>query len=266
MSRSGLLLAVCTGLVFIGTGIQSNRATRFQADARSLRSAGVSLDRLDAEIAELHAVTSELKGRPADELTLRVALGRVAAEIARVVKLTGAELITLSVEPAGPTLAVSATGDRFAIARLVSRIDSLLDSHAMHADRFSLTGADAGEARVDLSVIPRPRRMGSPSVAPAWPTADVAAVATALASRRTPGTSSNDLEERLLEPATSGGVRWIGTIIADRDERYVLSFDRERVVAVLGAGDRPVLGWSVRSRESDLLHLSKEGMRYEVHR
>lgn len=274
MSRPGLVLAICAGLVLVGSAVQSSRAARLRTDAHALRSAGVPLDKLDADIAELRATVSPANRPSADELARPARLDQLADALVREVKTAGAQLTRLSIEPIGSTLALSATGGRFAIATLVSRVDALLESHEAHADRFSLAGAHDDIARIDLSVSTRREHWGSPVATPGRPTVAPAVVATALVSTRTPAASQGTSEgvpqgEPVLHPtetSSSPVVRWIGTITADGDKRYVLRFEQERVVAVLGQGEAPVFGWSVVSHSPGLLQLSKEGMPYEVHR
>lgn len=276
MNRPALVLAVCAGLALAGSAVQSIRAARFRTEAVALGSDGVPLEKLDADIAELRARISPAN-RPSPDAARPKLLPELADALVREVKTAGAELTRLTIEPAGPTLALSATGGRFAIARLVSRVDGLLESHEAHADRFSIAGGHEDMARIDLSVGTRSELGFAPVATPVWPTVDPAVVATSLVSTRAPdeaaadasaapGSRAGDLARRRDEASSSPVVSWIGTITADGGERYVLRFEQERIVAVLGEGGTPVLGWTVVSHGPGRLQLSKEGALYEVRR
>lgn len=275
MSRSALVLLVCTGLVFIGSGIQSSRATRLRARANAIHPNTGSFSSVDAEAAAIQETISRWQLQSAAPLARPQALSELADELVREVTRAAANLTRLSMEPEGPTLALSATGDRIAVARLVSRFDTLLESHGAYAERFSLAGGHDTSARLDLSIT-HAADPADPSISVrSWPTVGPEVVADALEpTRASVAPAGNDAIAHdddatappPIDPTTTNRVSWLGTIRAGGVERYVLRLEDERVVAVLGEGETAVLGWTVRSRESNRLHLSRKGIVHEVRR
>jgi len=274
VNRSRIVLVVCTGLVFFGSGIQSSRAVRFRSEARAVRSAGPSLEAINAELEEARATIARASRRTADARAHRGSFAGLADTLVLEVRLAGAHLARLALEPDGPALTLAATGDRFAVARLVSRVDAILQAHNARAERFSIAGGSDDGTRVDLSIVPGSTPVDPSIDPPAWPVVPVVSVANAIRPNRSPSTptpgipiahdDSSAVDRR--RPVGSAVVRWIGTAGADGAERYILRFEEHQVVAVLGEGEAAVFGWSVHGRDHDRLHLIKEGIVHEVHR
>ncbi|HKJ86763.1 MAG TPA: hypothetical protein VKA06_11840, partial [Spirochaetia bacterium] len=99
MNRLSLFLLVCTGLVFVGSGIQSSRADRLRAQAHALQPTGASLGSVEADLAGVRATVARMRLQSVDAAARPEVLSELADALAREVRRAEARLTRLSIEP-----------------------------------------------------------------------------------------------------------------------------------------------------------------------
>ena len=297
MRAIGIVLCCACGTIAIvsivraGTAVREARGIDATAESRSR-------ERIEGEIRALHKEITELERLKQGLRIDEPCSIDVSAEPRAMLEWADRHSVTLgtiSADPGGASVGVSAFGSGPAVREWIRRTDGMVSNGCAAVTRFELVASGRADVLVKLIVtyrsddepplgVPRSRLQ---AVIDSWPAAAPSQFAAAFER----GTTS--APDQVLDPATvaapsasstptPGGTRaapfahparvtYLGTVSYSHEtvtgitERFAVRIEPEDIVAVLGVGET-AFGWSLVDADTAKLVVERQGVAYEIDR